>query len=151
MSAKQAEYILKRAILAKLTPRIRAELATLHHDDCQTFNPVMPPPLSPAPQTTSNQRNLAMINFTHEPSSDRPPARSVFRPAMDFIIKEGFEFALHLTAVGQKVQARLDDGTIIQTRLTKLPWQLGHGQWVVGLTEHHSFDCRRVTPFMEPA
>lgn len=34
---------------------------------------------------------------------------------------------------GQKVIVRMDDGTKVEKTVRTIPWQLGHGEWVVGL------------------
>jgi len=35
--------------------------------------------------------------------------------------------------VGDKVKVLKDDGTIFESTVKYEPWQLGHGQWVIGI------------------
>lgn len=49
--------------------------------------------------------------------------------------------------VGTAVIVRLDDGGLWHTRTRSLPWQLGHGQWVVALEgKAGGYDLTRVRP-----
>lgn len=55
--------------------------------------------------------------------------------------------AAKITAVGQRVHVTLDDGTSKETATLTLPWQLGHGHWVVNLEGlPRGYDCARVRP-----
>jgi hypothetical protein len=46
--------------------------------------------------------------------------------ALDAQRSEGFP-------VGTDVVIRMDDGKLVHSRVKYAPWQLGHGQWVVGI------------------
>lgn len=47
--------------------------------------------------------------------------------------------------VGTRVAVRLDSGHTLITTTRSLPWQLGHGQWVVSLQGiTGGFDCERI-------
>lgn len=35
--------------------------------------------------------------------------------------------------VGSKVRVTKDDGSIFESTVKYAPWQLGHGQWVIGV------------------
>lgn len=47
--------------------------------------------------------------------------------------KLGAKLAKELNQVGMTVVVTLDDGTEKTTKTTSPPWQLGHGDWVIGL------------------
>lgn len=40
---------------------------------------------------------------------------------------------LKALAIGDKVAVQRDDGSLLITTLRTPPWQLGHGEWVVGV------------------
>lgn len=59
------------------------------------------------------------------------------------------EKAKLLTTIGMPVKVRLDNDAILNTATASLPWQLGHGAWVVLLKSEiisGGYDCGRVTP-----
>jgi len=35
--------------------------------------------------------------------------------------------------IGAKVRVTKDDGSVIESTVKYAPWQLGHGQWVIGI------------------
>jgi len=35
--------------------------------------------------------------------------------------------------VGELVSVRMDDGSLVVKRVKYEPWELGHGEWVIGL------------------
>lgn len=56
---------------------------------------------------------------------------------------------IHLE-VGQRVAIQLDDGQIKIYTVCRVPWQLGHGAWVVGLEGRSGgYDLDRVVGIME--
>jgi hypothetical protein len=62
-------------------------------------------------------------------------------------IAKGKEAAEKLREIGQPVIVRNDDGSELASTLTSLPWELGHGQWVVKVQgKSGGFDCARVRP-----
>lgn len=64
--------------------------------------------------------------------------------------KEEEARAKELKWVGMLVDVRRDDGTVLRTTVTCVPYQLGHGQWVVivaGISG--AYDVLRVTPVEE--
>lgn len=74
------------------------------------------------------------------------PAPITKRPSLASIIRDGAARAKELNAVGMKVAVVMDSGVVLQTLIHTLPWQLGHGQWVVGVNGiGGGFDILRVT------
>jgi len=64
--------------------------------------------------------------------------------------KEEAARAKELRWAGMLVDVRLDDGSVQRTTIRHVPWQLGHGQWVVGLEGiSGGYDVLRVTPVAE--
>lgn len=47
-------------------------------------------------------------------------------------IRASRDAAAKLTTIGQRVIVTRDDGTELVTTIKQLPWELGHGEWVVG-------------------
>ena len=65
-------------------------------------------------------------------------------------IKASADAAAKLTHEGMEVIVTKDDGTEVRTKTRSLPWQLGHGAWVVQIEFHAGgYDCARVRP-VEP-
>lgn len=64
---------------------------------------------------------------------------------------DGANKAVALNKIGMAVIVRSDGGNLIESEVTTLPWQLGHGAWVVGLKGvRGGFDCARVEPAPTP-
>ena len=60
------------------------------------------------------------------------------------------EAAKRLNTLGMKVTVLMDDRTVIETTVRILPWQLGHGAWVVGLNGiTGGYACERVSPALK--
>lgn len=48
--------------------------------------------------------------------------------------------------IGTPVNVKRDDGSIFKTKVRALPWQLGHGAWVIGVEGiTGGYDLIRVT------
>lgn len=70
----------------------------------------------------------------------------VHRPNMNRIIAQGEDRAKQLRS-GMAVTVTLDDGSEREATVESMPWQLGHGQWVVGLSfMRGGYDVLRVKP-----
>jgi hypothetical protein len=57
-----------------------------------------------------------------------------------------------LARLGDRVKpVRKDNGRTVRTVTTSMPWQLGHGAWVVKLEGFGAggYDCGRVMPIVE--
>lgn len=62
-------------------------------------------------------------------------------------IKASYLAAQKLDAIGMPVILREDDGQETHTRLTSMPWSLGHGAWVVKVEgKSGGYDCARIRP-----
>lgn len=47
--------------------------------------------------------------------------------------EQGIPFTYSTFKVGDKVRVLKDDGTFFHSTVKYEPWQLGHGQWVIGI------------------
>jgi protein-disulfide isomerase-like protein with CxxC motif len=62
-------------------------------------------------------------------------------------IAESYAAAQKLDSVGMPVVLVEDNGQETHTRLTSLPWTLGHGAWVVKVEgKSGGYDCARIRP-----
>lgn len=62
-------------------------------------------------------------------------------------IRMSRDAAAKLTTIGQRVILTRDDGSEQETFVTTLPWELGHGEWVVGLYKvSGGYSTTRVRP-----
>lgn len=69
------------------------------------------------------------------------------RPDMQRIIDEGAERAKQLNKVGMDVWLEKDGGHVVPTKTRSLPWQLGHGAWVVQVEGvAGGYNILRITP-----
>ncbi len=66
---------------------------------------------------------------------------------MQVAIEASAERAKLLTQVGMEVAVVRDDGRATIGKLTRLPWQLGHGAWVASVEGiSGGYDCARISP-----
>lgn len=69
------------------------------------------------------------------------------RASLNQLVRLGTERAALLNQVGMRVCAQTDSGKLQTTAVKQLPWQLGHGQWVIGIEGFSGgYDILRVTP-----
>lgn len=66
---------------------------------------------------------------------------------MKAAIAASYRAAQKLDTIGMDVVLREDNGQLTHTRLTSLPWTLGHGAWVVKVEgKSGGYDCARIAP-----
>ena len=62
-------------------------------------------------------------------------------------IAESYAAAQKLDTIGMAVILTEDNGQLTHTKLTSLPWTLGHGAWVVKVEgKSGGYDCARIRP-----
>ncbi len=62
-------------------------------------------------------------------------------------LKASYKAAMLLDTVGMAVVVTRDNGQTENSRLTVLPWTLGHGAWVAGVEGiSGGYDCARIAP-----
>lgn len=62
-------------------------------------------------------------------------------------IGASYTAAMKLTTVGMPVIVTLDDGQQTHTKLTALPWTLGHGGWIAMVEGiRGGYCCTRIRP-----
>ena len=67
-------------------------------------------------------------------------------------IAESYASAQQLNTIGMPVILTEDDGQLTHTRLSSLPWTLGHGAWVVKVEgKAGGYDCSRIRPLSRKA
>lgn len=62
-------------------------------------------------------------------------------------IRASYTAAMKLDTIGMAVIVTRDNGQTEHTRLSSLPWTLGHGAWVAGVEGiSGGYDCARIRP-----